>query len=115
MLDKFENYWEDYSLILSIVDVLDPRFKIQCVRQMLNLLYVGEECERKVKRVQDALGELCSFYSAQAPLSSSKQKTSRPYNEFDDGKDDDGRSFKLSTIYQMILMLIWLHLGKNWL
>lgn len=68
MLEKIENYWEDYSLILSIAAVLDPHYKIQRVKQMFNLLCVGEACDKKLNKVHDALAKLCSFYYVQATL-----------------------------------------------
>ena len=36
---KFEKYWVEYNVILAIVDVLDPRYKIQFVEFSYRILY----------------------------------------------------------------------------
>ncbi|XP_021766857.1 zinc finger BED domain-containing protein RICESLEEPER 3-like [Chenopodium quinoa] len=64
MLEKFEGYWDDYSLILSIAIVLDPRYKLFRLTNMLKVLYVEEACVEKAKVIKDALLELYNFYSS---------------------------------------------------
>lgn len=35
MLKKYKNYWSEFSLILAIAIVVDPRYKLQFVRLLL--------------------------------------------------------------------------------
>ena len=62
MLEKFEKYWGDYSTLLAIAVVLDPRYKMVIVRNALSKLYVPVEVESRVKEVYEALVELYKFY-----------------------------------------------------
>lgn len=62
MMKKFEKYWSDYSVVLSVTVLLDPRFKLKYVKNLFELLYVQSEVEEKVKVVYDAFVELFKFY-----------------------------------------------------
>lgn len=56
MVEKFEQYWKDYSLLLSIAAVLDPRHKMRLVEFCYKKLY-GSEFNAyypHVRRIQDA-------------------------------------------------------------
>ncbi|KAL2938206.1 Zinc finger BED domain-containing protein RICESLEEPER 4 [Bienertia sinuspersici] len=65
MLEKFEKYWGDYSTLLAIAVVLDPRYK---------MLYVPNEVEACVKEIYNALVEMYKFYDT-SPTSSSAQSS----------------------------------------
>ncbi|KAL2924028.1 Zinc finger BED domain-containing protein RICESLEEPER 4 [Bienertia sinuspersici] len=67
MLEKFEKYWGDYSTLLAIVVVPDPRYKMVLVRSTFSKLYVPLEVEARFKEIYDALVEVYKFYD-QAPL-----------------------------------------------
>ncbi|KAK2663317.1 hypothetical protein Ddye_001891 [Dipteronia dyeriana] len=47
MYNKFNKYWTDFSTILAIVIVLDPRYKMEFVEFVYDRLY-GEESEKLV-------------------------------------------------------------------
>lgn len=60
MFEKFEKYWSEFSLILAIAVILDPRYKIQFVEWSYNKLYGHDS---RVKKVRDALFSLHSEYT----------------------------------------------------
>ncbi|KAL2901684.1 Zinc finger BED domain-containing protein RICESLEEPER 2 [Bienertia sinuspersici] len=74
MLEKFEKYWGDYSTLLAIAVVLDPRYKMVLVRSAFLKLYVPIEVEARVKEIYDALVETYKFYDTN-PTSSSAQSS----------------------------------------
>ncbi|OMP11587.1 hypothetical protein COLO4_03751 [Corchorus olitorius] len=39
MFTKFEKYWKDFSIILAIACVLDPRYKLSYVEWVYKKLY----------------------------------------------------------------------------
>ncbi|KAL2934984.1 putative AC transposase [Bienertia sinuspersici] len=73
MLEKFEN-WGDYSMLLAIAVVLDPRYKMVLVRSAFSKLYVPIEVEARVKEIYDARVEMYKFYDT-SPTSSSAQSS----------------------------------------
>ncbi|XP_070660473.1 zinc finger BED domain-containing protein DAYSLEEPER-like [Malus domestica] len=58
---KFEKYWSEYSLILAIAVILDPRYKLQFVEWGYDKLY-GKE-SRELKDVGDTLFALFGSYT----------------------------------------------------
>ena len=76
MLVKYEKYWSDYSTVLAIAMLLDPRYKTVVIRRALGSLYVDEEVDRRMKVIREAFIELYKFYD-QSPNSSSAS-TSAP-------------------------------------
>ena len=42
MKEKFDEYWEYYSPVLSFVIILDPRYKLKCVEFCYGKLYKQE-------------------------------------------------------------------------
>ncbi|KAL2893886.1 putative AC transposase [Bienertia sinuspersici] len=45
MMEKFEKYWSDYSVLLAIAVLLDPRYKMHFVKTASGKLYVHAEVE----------------------------------------------------------------------
>ncbi|XP_070672440.1 zinc finger BED domain-containing protein DAYSLEEPER-like [Malus domestica] len=54
---KFEKYWSEYSLILAVAVILDPRYKLEFVEWGYNKLYGKDSRELK-----DVSGTLFSLY-----------------------------------------------------
>ncbi|KAM5562149.1 zinc finger BED domain-containing protein DAYSLEEPER-like [Rosa sericea] len=57
---KFEKYWSDYSLILGIAVVMDPRFKMQFVEWTYDKLYGPDSSQLDV--FNDTLSSLFDAY-----------------------------------------------------
>ncbi|KAE8667737.1 hypothetical protein F3Y22_tig00112383pilonHSYRG00541 [Hibiscus syriacus] len=47
MLELFEKYWSDHSMILSFDVLLDPRYKLQLLKELYNVLYVEDEVQMR--------------------------------------------------------------------
>ncbi|CAL9020868.1 unnamed protein product [Prunus brigantina] len=60
IMEKFDKYWKEYSLILAIVVILDPRYKIQFVEFCYKMLY-GYNSE-EITKVCDMLFALFDLY-----------------------------------------------------
>ncbi|KAL2895082.1 putative AC transposase [Bienertia sinuspersici] len=61
MMEKYEKYWSDHVIILSVAVVLDPRFKLKFVKGLYSMLYVPSEVDVRVRKVYDAMVELYDF------------------------------------------------------
>jgi len=57
MREKFKDYWDNYSMILSFVVILDPRYKFQFIMYCFQTLD-PETSELKSKIVKDQLYKL---------------------------------------------------------
>ena len=63
MLPKFDKYWNDYVVILSIATILDPRYKVQYVRFKLKKVETNDDMiNRKVDKIVDAMKSLFMEY-----------------------------------------------------
>ncbi|PKU66406.1 Putative AC transposase [Dendrobium catenatum] len=62
MLAKFEKYWSDFSVILAVAVILDPRYKFNFVELCYKRLYSGHY-ESEIVKVKDKLFTLYSSYS----------------------------------------------------
>jgi len=93
MLEKFEKYWGDYSTLLAIAVVLDPRFKMILVRNALSKLYVHAEVEYRVNEVYEALVDMYKFYDTRSNAS-----TSTPSH---DRQRQDANDFDVDSIYDV--------------
>ncbi|KAL2921092.1 Zinc finger BED domain-containing protein RICESLEEPER 2, partial [Bienertia sinuspersici] len=78
MIEKYEKYWSDHAIILSVAVVLDPRFKLKFVKGLYNMLYVPSEVDVRVRKVYDAMVELYDFYRS----SSSSQTIPLPSQSY---------------------------------
>uniref|UniRef100_A0A1U8ASB8 Zinc finger BED domain-containing protein DAYSLEEPER-like n=1 Tax=Nelumbo nucifera TaxID=4432 RepID=A0A1U8ASB8_NELNU len=61
MKEKFDKYWDEYSMILSCAAVLDPRCKIRLVEYCFDKLY-GNEAEEHVNAIIKTLHDLFDEY-----------------------------------------------------
>ena len=61
MKEKFKDYWNSYSMILSFAAILDPRYKFQFVKYCFSQLD-SETAELKSKIVRDEMYKLFGEY-----------------------------------------------------
>ncbi|KAL0284896.1 UNVERIFIED_CONTAM: Zinc finger BED domain-containing protein RICESLEEPER 1 [Sesamum calycinum] len=64
MKSKFDKYWGDSNLLMSIAAVLDPRCKLRALEFCFPRLYSSENVERQIAVVRKTLYELYSEYEA---------------------------------------------------
>ena len=73
MKEKYEKYWgdiENMNLMMFIVVVLNPRYKMKYLKYWFNKLYSKEKAEFALKLARDALDELYAHYAKGTKLSS---------------------------------------------
>jgi lipid II:glycine glycyltransferase (peptidoglycan interpeptide bridge formation enzyme) len=68
MITKFEKYWSEFSLVLAISIVLDPRYKPRLVKYYYTKIYGAESQE--YENVTKTLTKLFMEYSAPTTSSS---------------------------------------------
>ena len=73
MLTKFEKYWDEYSVVLALGAVLDPRLKLSTLANCYSKLDAST-CERKLQQVKSKLYMLFDKYSSKS-TSSGVQRT----------------------------------------
>jgi hypothetical protein len=73
MMSEFEKYWDEYSVILALGAVLDPRMKLSTLAYCYSKLDAST-CERKLQHVKSKLYMLFDKYSSKS-TSSSVQRT----------------------------------------
>ncbi|CAO2830427.1 unnamed protein product [Amaranthus hypochondriacus] len=71
MKAKFDKYWSDYNVILSLAAVLDPRFKLDRVEYCYHKLYGESYAREKVELVKSTLFCLFDEYRDQICVASS--------------------------------------------
>ncbi|WOK92737.1 zinc finger BED domain-containing protein RICESLEEPER 2-like [Canna indica] len=63
MKDKFDKYWGECNLLMTIASILDPRYKMQLVIFYFSKIYLTEfEAKRKIDVVKDAIYDLYNYY-----------------------------------------------------
>ena len=73
MKEKYEKYWGDIknmNLMMFIVMVLDPRYKMKYFKYWFKKWYSKEKADLALKLVRDALDELYAHYAKGTELSS---------------------------------------------
>ncbi|PNY13603.1 transposon protein [Trifolium pratense] len=73
MIIKFEKYWDEYSVVLALGAVLDPRMKFSTLTYCYSKLDAST-CERKLQQVKSKLYMLFDKYSSKIS-SSGVQRT----------------------------------------
>ncbi|XP_057968491.1 zinc finger BED domain-containing protein DAYSLEEPER-like [Malania oleifera] len=63
MMEKFDKYWKDCSMVLAIAVIMDPRFKMKLVEFSFTKIY-GEDAATNIKIVDDGIHELFLEYVA---------------------------------------------------
>ncbi|KAA8538472.1 hypothetical protein F0562_027982 [Nyssa sinensis] len=74
MKEKFDKYWECYSVVLSFAIILDPRYKLQFVEFCFKKLYPATYVDR-VKFIRDKLYMLFEEYMCLSSVSTSNQSS----------------------------------------
>ncbi|KAK8946379.1 hypothetical protein KSP39_PZI006759 [Platanthera zijinensis] len=80
MLEKFTQYWENYSMVLAIAVVLDPRRKLDFVAFCYTKVY-NDSSQMYVKAVFDELSKLFDWYEE-------KVNSSRHHSVASDFRDE---------------------------
>jgi hAT family C-terminal dimerisation region/Domain of unknown function (DUF4413) len=88
MYEKFEKYWGEIELLMSIAFILDPRFKLVSLYWTFERLYPKDELHDRVVEVTNKLKSLFAKYSqvrmaTRAVASSSSNTTIVEPNEDD--------------------------------
>jgi len=65
MMVKFSKYWHDYSVILAIAAVLDPRLKFGALRFCYSKLD-SSTCEEKLNHIKNEIYKLFEEYVKEA-------------------------------------------------
>ncbi|KAK4426828.1 Zinc finger BED domain-containing protein RICESLEEPER 4 [Sesamum alatum] len=60
---KFDKYWGETNLLMSIAVILDPRCKMKALEFCFLELYSSKKVEREISSVRKALHELYSEYA----------------------------------------------------
>ncbi|KMT06125.1 hypothetical protein BVRB_7g162960 [Beta vulgaris subsp. vulgaris] len=64
MFEKFGKYWSEFSTIMAVAVVLDPRFKMQFIKWSFNKVYgFGPDYESELFKVKDRLQHLYDGYA----------------------------------------------------
>ena len=90
MFEKFEKYWSEFSLILAIAMILDPRYKLQFVDWSYKKLYRNDSYE--FERVKDNLFSLYDEYTDAAKTSKTSSCSSSSVVSATNNQIDDERS-----------------------
>ena len=80
MEEKILKYWKKCSLVLAIVVVLDPRFKMNLVNYYYEQIY-GSETGHYIERIHNAFVDMYLEYGG---------SLSPPMNLFESGGENDG-------------------------
>ena len=87
---KFSKYWEDYSIILAMVAILDPRMKFQILEKAYECVDPATS-KSKAEKLKDDLKELYKDYQNRKLASSSRVPFSQTPSELvtESPLDDD--------------------------
>ncbi|XP_024626091.1 zinc finger BED domain-containing protein RICESLEEPER 2-like [Medicago truncatula] len=62
MKEKFDKYWSQCNLVMSLASVLDPRIKMMGVNMCFPLIYPGDEARKNIEKVHKALNDMYLEY-----------------------------------------------------
>ena len=121
MMSKFEKYWSEYSLVLSIAVVLDPRYKLKFVKRLYSRLY-SQGVDEKIKVINDAFLELYMFYAsstnsthaAYSQDSTMPSSSSQPISVVDDTMEVIKLHMFLVNIYFILNRETWFIVTNNY-
>jgi hypothetical protein len=64
MLEKFDKYWGESNLLMSIAAVLDPRYKMKLINFCFPYIYPADQLSKHIDNVLSTLHELYELYVA---------------------------------------------------
>ncbi|KAJ1692036.1 hypothetical protein LUZ63_008734 [Rhynchospora breviuscula] len=76
MFEKFDKYWGEVGVLMSIASILDPRFKLASVEYAFKELYPVYEVDKRVKDVTNKLRALYDKYAKDRVASKAAATTS---------------------------------------
>ncbi|KAH6756448.1 hypothetical protein C2S53_002449 [Perilla frutescens var. hirtella] len=65
MKKKFDKYWGECNLLMSIAAILDPRCKMRVIEFSFPKIYDKDEARDNIQKVKEALYELYNEYVAE--------------------------------------------------
>lgn len=99
---KFSKYWDEYSLVLAMGAVLDPRLKLQILRTAYDKVD-PRNAEKKVEVVKKNLKKLYEEYGAKFQSSSSTSSaTPTPYELLTESPLEDDMNYELFELERSI-------------
>ncbi|XP_020593499.1 zinc finger BED domain-containing protein RICESLEEPER 3-like [Phalaenopsis equestris] len=69
---KFNKYWGECNLLMSIAAILDPRLKLKFISYTFPKIYAHDEVEQNLKTAQDALWEIYADYVVECNVSNER-------------------------------------------
>ena len=111
MKEKFDKYWDCYSIVLSFAIVLDPRYKLKFVEFAFAKLD-PETCEEKIRNVRMKLHSLFQEYKCFSPSAfATNPSTMRNASSGVDEDEMDVSNITNFHIYTFIdLLVIFLYI-----
>ncbi|OMO85397.1 putative Zinc finger, BED-type [Corchorus capsularis] len=103
MFTKFEKYWKDFSIILAIACVLDPRYKLSYVEWVYKKLFGANSDE--FKKVKETLFSLYDEYAKDVGVTSNPSPT-LDFNDFGDGNSKGSTRLTCEKILKKQLCVI---------
>lgn len=70
MKNKFDMYWGECNLLMSLASISDPRYKMRSIKFFFPRLYLEHDSSEKTASVRDALYELYGEYVKEYELDS---------------------------------------------
>ncbi|CAO2820481.1 unnamed protein product [Amaranthus hypochondriacus] len=107
MLENFEEYWSEHSMILSFAVILDPRFKIRFLEKLYGILYCDDEAPRRIRNIHKEFVDLFNVYSNATPGCSSSSSSSSSFVQSSTNQNSSWsslrpqRPFTLSSVFQV--------------
>ena len=106
MWPKFQKHWTDFSIILAIACILDPRYRMTFVELCCKRAYQEDCLEIMVvhKKLQALFDEYNKLKSSQYTSSSSSKKgNERSSSQQDEDMEAEFEIFKVTTILNVLI------------
>ncbi|XP_062175441.1 zinc finger BED domain-containing protein RICESLEEPER 2-like [Alnus glutinosa] len=88
MKAKFDKYWDECNLLMTIAAILDPRFKMVFIQFCFSKIYKEAETMKNIENVQIFLNQMYDAYVEEQNLVSNAQECSSsncPFSAVDQG------------------------------